>query len=103
MSIKRVTADAARRERARQRRTIMNHYAKLAAMIIRVMGALITLTGIMGFAYWVSAGLILDQRSPELAWQNARLLSSGVFAIVGVAVYLVGKPIGKLIGKGLDA
>lgn len=81
----------------------MNHYAKLAAVITRVLGALIALTGVMGVVYWFVAGLFLDKTSPELAWQSARILSAGIFIVVGIVVYVSGKPIGKLVSKDLDA
>ena len=61
----------------------MNYYAKLAAVITRVLGALLLLTGIMGVVYWLLAGLLLDKASPDLALQSARILSSGIFVVEG--------------------
>jgi len=80
----------------------MGHYAKLAAMIIRVLGVIIALIGVMGFIYWGLAGLFLEQVSPERMVQGARLLSSTVFILVGAIVFVLGRPLGRLIGKGLD-
>jgi len=80
----------------------MGHYAKLAAMIIRVLGVIIALIGVMGFIYWGLAGLFLAQVSPERMVQGARVLSSTVFILVGAIVFVLGRPLGRLIGKGLD-
>ncbi len=80
----------------------MNHYSKLAVVIIRVLGALLVLTGIMGVMYCLLAGLLLDKTSPDLAYQSSRVLSAGIFMAIGILVYVAGKPIGKLVGKGLD-
>jgi uncharacterized membrane protein YczE len=81
----------------------MNHYARLATVITRMLGALIALSGLMGIVYWLVAGFFLDRASPELVWQSARVLSAGIFVVAGMVVYAAGKPIGKLVGKGLDA
>jgi predicted membrane channel-forming protein YqfA (hemolysin III family) len=80
----------------------LNHYSKLAAVIVRVSGALFVLTGAMGVVYWFMAGLLLDKTSPELDWQSARILSAGIFVVVGVVVYVSGKPIGRFVGRDLD-
>ena len=80
----------------------MGHYAKLAAMIIRVLGVIIALIGVMGFVYWGLAGVFLEQATPERSVQVARVLSSAEFMGVGVIVFLLGRPLGRLIGKGLD-
>lgn len=66
------------------------------------MGALLALVGAMGLVYWFVAGLFLDKNSPELAWQGSRILSAVIFAVVGVVVYVLGKPIGRFVGKGLN-
>jgi len=71
-------------------------------MIIRVLGVIIALIGVMGFVYWGLATLFLEHVSPERAVQGARVLSSGVFIVVGTVVFLLGKPLGRLIGGGLD-
>ena len=80
----------------------MGHYAKLAAMIIRVLGVIIALIGVMGYIYWGLAGMFLEQVSPERVVQGARVLSSTVFIFVGAIVFMLGRPLGRLIGKGLD-
>lgn len=80
----------------------MNHYAKLATVVTRLVGALLTLIGVMGMVFWFVGGLLLDKTSPELAWQSARVLSAAIFLIVGILIYIAGKPVGRLIGKGLD-
>lgn len=79
----------------------LNHYSKLAVVIVRVLGAQFALIGTMGAAYWLVAGLLLDETSPELAWQSARILSAGIFVVVGAVIYLMGRPIGRFVGRDL--
>jgi len=79
----------------------MNHYSNIAAIIIRLLGILMLLMGLMGLVYSILAGIFLGAKSPEIAWQSARALSSVIFILVGGIIYLLGKPIGKIVGKGI--
>lgn len=84
------------------RKASMNHYSKLATSIVRLLGVLAALLGLMGFLYAGLVPLILSGGSPEQAWQSARLLSSAIFLIAGIFLYFIGKPIGRLVGAGLE-
>ena len=79
----------------------MNHYSNLAAMIIRLLGVLMLLIGLMGIAYWILSGTFLGTKSPEYALHSARILSAVIFMVVGAIIYLLGKPIGKIVGRGI--
>ena len=80
----------------------MNHYSKLATTVIRLLGVLSALLSLMGFLYAALVPLFLSGSSPEQAWQSARLLSAAIFLAVGIFLYFIGKPIGKLVGAGLE-
>ena len=80
----------------------MNHYAKLATTVIRLLGVLSALLALMGFLYAALVPFFLNGTSPELAWQSARLLSAAIFLVVGIFLYFIGKPMGKLVGAGLE-
>ena len=79
----------------------MNHYSKLSVMIIRLVGVLSFLVGFMGLVYGVLAGTLLSTNNPEYTLRSARLVSAGIFILVGVIVYLLGKPIGRIVGRGI--
>ena len=65
----------------------MNQCQKKAAFIIRLVGTFIFLYGIF---------LIID-------YAMMFLVSRGLFySFIGVVIFLLGKPIGYIVGKGLD-
>lgn len=80
----------------------MYEYAKLATLLIRLIGLAIIIVGLIGILYWLIAGVTLKAESPELARQGARTLSAVVFILAGALITLLGKPIGRLIAKDLD-
>jgi len=56
----------------------------------------------MGLLYAVLVSMFLSGADPEHATQSARLLSAAIFLAVGIFLYFIGKPIGKLVGAGLE-
>lgn len=86
----------------------MNHYQKVATVIVRVLGTLCGLCGIINLLIVVIFSLeisIRNSTSPALpiAAQERVFLYNGLyFTIVGIILFLVSKFIGKFAGKGLE-
>ena len=65
----------------------MNHYQKKAAFIMRLVGTFIFLYGIF---------LVINYARMFLSF-------TGLFyGLIGLVIFLLGKPIGYIVGKGLD-
>ena len=80
----------------------MNHYAKIAVVIIRLVAFLSFLLGLLGIIYGVVAIELLDSSSDERRATAARIASSILFLVVGLVTHLISKPVGRLLGKDLD-
>ena len=77
----------------------MNHYQKLATVLIRGAGITSVALGVLGFLY----GVVLVTRGTTLTPEQADRLSGSVwYAVLGLILYVLGRPLGRLIGRGLD-
>ena len=77
----------------------MNHYSKLSIILFRILGSLLMLLGFMGLAYWLFADLLLEPDADPIS--SARGLSAVIFLLVGLIIYYLGKPIGRIISKDI--
>ncbi len=77
----------------------MNHYQKVAIVLIRAAGITAVALGVFGFLY--GAGLLA--RGASLTAEQADRFGGSVWYVVfGLALYLLGRPLGRLVGRGLD-
>jgi hypothetical protein len=77
----------------------MNPYQKVAVLIIRFAGAIILLRGVIGPAY-ILIFAATGQGMPQ--YPMDRWIASVVWSAGGLALFLGSKPIGRLMGRGLD-
>jgi hypothetical protein len=77
----------------------MNHYQKLAIVLIRFAGCAAVAVGLLGFVY----GAALMARGASLSPEQAeRFGSSAWYVVFGLILFLLGRPLGRLLGRGLD-
>ena len=77
----------------------MNQYQKLAALLIRLFGAVITIVGIMGPMY---IGFLLALGKAAPTYGPERWTGSIVWAIAGILLIVFSLKLGQLFGRGLD-
>jgi hypothetical protein len=76
----------------------MNHYQKVGTVLIRAAGIATAALGVFGFLYGV--GLMV--RGIQLTAEQADRFGGSVWYVVfGVVLYLLGRPLGRLVGRGL--
>jgi len=79
----------------------MNKFQKAAIFLIRLLGCLCILFGISGLAY--SAILAVSQDVGRGGITTGYSLMSGAFyLILGLILIFLSRPLGSLLGKGLD-
>ena len=77
----------------------MNHYQKVATVLIRAAGVTTVALGVFGLLY----GMGLMSRGVHLTAEQADRFGASVWYVVfGVVLYLLGRPLGRLVGRGLD-
>ena len=74
----------------------MSHYEKIAAVIIRAAGCCLATFALVAAFYTV---LVTFPKSIELA--SAGVYSSAFFFIVGIALFVLGKPLARLAARGI--
>lgn len=80
-------------------RHAMNHYQKIAIVLVRTAGAAAAAVGMLGFVY----GTTLVMRGAPLSPDQAERYGSSVWYVVfGLVLFLVARPLGRLLGRGLD-
>ena len=76
----------------------MNAYQKIATLVIRLVGFGVALVGLWYLLYW---GFIVVTGGVS-AYPAARGWGSVMGVVMGIALGMAGKPLGCLIGKGLE-
>jgi hypothetical protein len=77
----------------------MNVYQKTATIILRIAGCALVAIGVMGLLYFVGRSAVGQSPSADL---SDRLVASIVWLVSGIIVLPLSKPIGRLLGHGLD-
>ena len=77
----------------------MNQYQKLATFLLRLVGAVVALVGVMGPLYVVVA-TVFGSDTPS--YGNERWWGSFLWAAGGIFLVVFSKPLGRLFGRGLD-
>jgi hypothetical protein len=77
----------------------MNHYQKLATLLVRCAGMATASLGLMGCVY---GSVLLTRGAQFTPEQFERFTASFWYALVGVVVFLVGRPLGRLLGRKLE-
>ncbi|HEX8692727.1 MAG TPA: hypothetical protein VF746_09925 [Longimicrobium sp.] len=76
----------------------MNHYARLGVVAVRLFAFVLVLIGAMGLLYTAllaAAGTL----PPE---QRERASAAPVYLVAAVVLYAFSRPLGRLIGRGLE-
>jgi hypothetical protein len=77
----------------------MNHYQKLAIVLVRCAGAGAVALGVLGFVY----GAALVARGTSLSPDQAERFGSSVWYVVfGLVLFLLARPLGRLLGRRLE-
>jgi len=77
----------------------MNHYQKVATVLIGAAGVSAVALGVFGFLY----GVALMVRGAHLTPEQADRFGGSVgYVVFGAVLYLLGRPLGRLVGRGLD-
>jgi len=77
----------------------MNHYQKLGTVLVRGAGFAALALGLMGLLY----GAVLLARGATLTAEQAERFGSSVWYVAfGLVLLLLGRPLGRLLGRGLD-
>ncbi len=76
----------------------MNHYQKLAVLLIRFVGSVCTLIGILGLLYAAIIFLAFNRLVPGYERWPASIL----YALVGIVIYRLSPLLGKALGRGLE-
>lgn len=76
----------------------MSHYSKLGIVAVRLSAFMLMLIGAMGLFYTAllaaTGNLPMEQRQ--------RALAVPVYLLMSVALYALSRPVGRLIGRGLE-
>jgi len=78
----------------------MNAYQKTAIFILRIAGCVLVVVGVMGLIYVIAAVRATGQ-GPNTD-SSDRLVASLVWLGGGLVMLLLSKPIGRLLGRGLE-
>ncbi len=79
----------------------MNIFQKIAVFMVRLLGCVFLLFGVNGFVY--TAMLAISPMFKLEGFDASQGIISGAFYFVlGLGLVLFNKPIGKVIGSGLD-
>ena len=77
----------------------MNHYQKIAILLVRFAGAGSIAVGFLGFIY----GAVLVARRVTLSPEQTERFGSSIWYIVfGLIIFFLARPVGRLLGRGLD-
>ena len=77
----------------------MSHYQKVATVLVRFAGILAFVLGILGFLY----GAMLRGQGAQLTPdQEERIASSFWYVILGLALFVASRPLGRFLGRGLE-
>lgn len=81
----------------------MKHYQKIATLLIRLIGFILFIYGSMFLIFFVGARFSdFTEYYVQSRQRLIFLVNGSSYVIIGVIVFLASKPIGKIIGKGLD-
>jgi hypothetical protein len=78
---------------------MMNHYQKLATFLLRLAGTGIAALGLLGLAY---GGSLLARGTSFSAYDWQRFNAGFWYLLGGSLLGLLGRPIGRLLGRNLD-
>jgi hypothetical protein len=78
----------------------MNRYANLGVLIFRTIGVVMFAIGLMGVLYYALSVWVSSSTGDTEG--SARAIASPFYMGAGLIMFLVGKPLGKLVGKGLS-
>ena len=76
----------------------MNPYQKAATLVVRLVGGTILMVVALGMLYFV----FMAATGQDLSAFGAQRVGSFVWGAVGLVLIAVAKPIGRLMGRGLD-
>ena len=77
----------------------MNPYQKVAAFVIRIVGSILIMAGIMG-PLGIAALRLAGQAAPT--YPIERWVGSVIWGVGGIILVLASKPIGRRLGGGLE-
>ncbi|PYQ63180.1 MAG: hypothetical protein DMF53_10905 [Acidobacteria bacterium] len=77
----------------------MNSFQKAGVLIIRFMGAIIAAVGLLGPLYAAFTKAI-GKHVPD--YPDERWIGSIVWAVGGIVLVFAAKPLGRLLGRGLE-
>ena len=73
----------------------MNHYEKLARIILRIIGCSAAVVGLIGVGYGIALNLLRHETA------GYTFYTSLVYLVVGLVLFALGKPLAALIARKL--
>jgi hypothetical protein len=80
----------------------VNVYQKVGILVMRLLGTLVTLVGLMGLAYFAVHLVSSSRDSGASPTDRGSGIMSLVWAAVGPLLVAYARPIGRRLGSGLD-
>jgi len=77
----------------------MNHYQKLATVAVRAAGISVAALGFVGLIY---ASTFLARGVSFTPLEAQRFIASFWYIGVGILVFVLGRQVGRLLGRGLE-
>jgi hypothetical protein len=77
----------------------MNHYQKLATVLVRASGMAMGVLGLFGLVY----GVVFLARGATFSLDQSQRFSAGFWWLgLGLILFLLGRPLGRLLGRKLE-
>ena len=77
----------------------MGHYQRLAVFLVRCFAMAMAALGVFGAVYGMMLLAFGTAPRPD---QTERLYASFWYVLFGLVLFLLGRPLGRLLGGGLD-
>jgi hypothetical protein len=77
----------------------MNHYQRMAILLVRLMATVAIVLGLLGLLY---GAVLLTYGPPFTAQQSERWVASLWYIGLGLALFVGSRPLGRFLGRGLE-
>ncbi len=79
----------------------MSHYGKIAAVLFRVAGCCVTIYSLVALFYNIAYSIYISNEHTPRGFVAGNILSNIIYFPAGIVLYVLSKPLAKLITRGL--